>query len=312
MLQRYLQYLRTERNASKHTVSAYFRDIAQFADILWFSTGKPQCAWQQVDVTMVRRFSLELQKRHISRSTLLRKTSSLRSFFRYMVRENAVVGNPFAALRTPKKARRLPQVLSAAEVAQLLDAPHQYWRQRFTGQDAQAAEEALYLAARDAALLEIIYSGGLRLGEAVSLDWEDLDLLSATMVVRGKGRKERLCVLGRPAQQALRAYLDKRAAFGLKPKRSRGALFLNRRGGRLTARSVQRALKHYLNIAGLSPDCTPHKLRHSFATHLLDAGADLRSVQEMLGHASLSTTQIYTHVSTKRLLQAYNKAHPRA
>ncbi|MCK5806259.1 MAG: tyrosine-type recombinase/integrase, partial [Lentisphaeria bacterium] len=258
------------------------------------------------------RFLQHLQNEGLSRSTLNRKTSSMRSFFRHLVREELVDGNPFSAMRTAKAVRKLPEVLSVEEVGRLLEAPEEYWRQN-SGDGPPGMEEfADFACARDTAILEIIYSGGLRVSEAVGLDLEDVDQLSATAVVRGKGRKERIVLLGRPALEALGRCLKERARLGLGGKRDRGPLFRNREGGRLTARSVQRSLKKYLRQAGLSQECTPHKLRHSFATHLLDAGADLRTVQEMLGHASLSTTQIYTHVTEKRLLDAYEKAHPRA
>ena len=308
----FLQHLRAERNASPHTLDGYRRDITQFVHLMWARHGGQQCRWEDIDSTSARQFLLALQKHGLARTSLQRKISSLRSLFRFLVREEVLEGNPFAGLRSPKTPKRLPQVLSVGEIGRLLAAPERYWRQRAPADGAGADDFAEFAAARDAAILEVIYSGGLRISEAVGLDFEDIDFLSATFTVRGKGRKERLCALGRPAIDALRAYLGKRAALGLGSKRSRGALFLNRAGGRITARSVQRAFKSYLREAELSQDCTPHKLRHSFATHLLDAGADLRSVQELLGHASLSTTQIYTHVSAERLIEAYTKAHPRA
>jgi integrase/recombinase XerC len=240
-----------------------------------------------------------------------RKVSSLRSFARFLVREGLLPGNPFAGLQSAPVSRRLPKVLSVAQVDRLLAAPAAYW-QRAAADSPEAQDAADFAAKRDAALLEVIYSGGLRVSEAVGMDISHIDFLSSTFTVRGKGRKERLCALGAPAQQALKAYFDARRRRGLGSRQARGPVFLNQKGGRLSARSVQRSLKRYLAEADLPPDCTPHKLRHSFATHLLDAGADLRSVQELLGHASLSTTQIYTHVSAERLKEVYAKAHPRA
>lgn len=309
----FVKYLRHERDASEHTIDGYHRDIAQFADVLWPAEGERGIDWRAVDSLSGRQFVLVLQKRGLARTSLRRKVSSLRSFFRFLVREGILEGNPFAGLQTAKTAKRLPQVLSVDEVARLLAAPSSYWSRRAPQNESpEQAATADFIGARDAALLEVIYSGGLRISEAVGLNFQDIDFLSGTFVVRGKGKKERLCALGQPAISAVRVYLQQRAALGLAGRRDRGPLFLNLRAGRLTARSVQRAFKGYLREAGLSPDCTPHKLRHSFATHLLDAGADLRSVQELLGHASLSTTQIYTHVSAERLIAAYNKAHPRA
>lgn len=308
----FLQYLRAERNASPHTLDNYARDLIQFVRETCVRHGENSCDWAAVDVNTARRFAVRLQTLGLARTSIRRKISTLRSFFRFLVREERLSANPFASLQTARPPKRLPKVLSVAEVEALLRAPGDRLTHRPAAKSDRARELADYLAARDTAILEVVYSGGLRIAEAVGLNAEDLDLLSATFVVRGKGRKERVCGLGQPALRALREYLDQRTARGFRPKNRRGPLFLNRQGGRLTARSVQRSFKAYLRTAGLSPDITPHKLRHSFATHLLDAGADLRSVQELLGHASLATTQIYTHVSTARLRAAYEKAHPRA
>ncbi|OGV82679.1 MAG: hypothetical protein A3K19_32580 [Lentisphaerae bacterium RIFOXYB12_FULL_65_16] len=311
-VQSFRRHLAAERNASPHTLSAYIRDIAEFARLIWIAQGKDRCAWDAVDHLLARRFALELQKTHPAPASLQRKLSSMRCFFRFLVREDAVKGNPFVGLRAGRSAKRLPKVFSVNEVSRLLDAPASYWKHHPTRDDPGGEATAQFAAARDAAILEVIYSAGLRINEAASLNLEMVDLLSGTFVVKGKGRKERLCVLGAPAMQALKAYLDRRDSLGLAARRARGPLFLNLRGTRLTSRSVQRTFKTYLAVAQLPSDYTPHKLRHSFATHLLDAGADLRSVQELLGHASLSTTQIYTHVSSERLKAAYAKAHPRA
>lgn len=306
----FFQYLRHERNASPHTLEGYRRDIDQFLALVWPDRTNPP-EWRQLDVRDARRFAVILQTRGLARTSVLRKVSCLRSFARYLVREEILEGNPFASLNRLKRPRRLPGVFSVEEVGRLLDAPEEYWRQHPAGQEP-TENFAEFASRRDQALLETIYSAGLRVGEAVGLDLSDLDLLSATFTVRGKGRKERLCVLGAPALNALRTYLQARQKAGLGGGRSRGPLFVNARGGRLTARSVQRNFKLYLQQAKLPADSTPHRLRHSFATHLLDAGADLRSVQEMLGHSSLSTTQIYTHINAERLIKAYRQAHPRA
>jgi len=307
----FIAYLRTEKQASAHTVDGYFRDICQFVELTWDEPMLP-VDWIQVDVATARRFAVKLQTRGLARTSIQRKTSSLRSFGRFLIRQDIIPANPFAAVRATRTPRRLPQVLSIEEIGRLLAAPAQVLENHPSFGSDEAERIARYAAVRDAAILEIIYSGGLRISEAVGLDFGDLDLLARTFVVRGKGKKERLCALGPPALQALRDYLAEREHMGLGGRREPGALFRNRLGGRLTARSVQRGLKNYLREAGLPIDTTPHKLRHSFATHLLDAGADLRSVQELLGHSSLSTTQIYTHVSSQRMMDVYRKAHPRA
>ncbi len=307
---RFIRHLETERNASRHTVDAYARDLAQFIRLArWKTAADGALPWKSIDREAARKFLVTLQADGLARRSVLRKLSSLRSFCRFLVREGVLDGNPAAHIGTLKTPKSLPQVLTQDQVVRLLAAPAAYWT-RAVQSDATPAQRgaAEVAAARDAAVLEVIYSAGLRISEAVGLNQEDVDQETGVFKVRGKGQKERFCYLGRPALAAIRSYLPLRgiALPGKNP------LFLNHRGGRLTARSVQRSFKWFLREAGLPPDCTPHKLRHSFATHLLDAGADLRSVQELLGHASLSTTQIYTHVSTERLMQAYAKAHPRS
>ena len=312
-LQSFLRYLKTERDASPHTISNYGRDLRQFIEVTWCEEARPSpLPWSQVTLAQCRHFMAELQSRGCSRVSIRRKLSALRSFYRHLMREGLAKTSPVAALAGGRVRRRLPKVLSVDEVARLLAAPMHHHRQRVSDGRTGTEAAAEFIGRRDAAILEVIYSGGLRISEAVGLNLEDIDFFSGTFTVRGKGKKERLAALGRPAVQALRTYLDIRQQLGLADKRVPGPLFLNRNGGRLTARSVQRTFKVYCRKAGLPPEATPHKLRHSFATHLLDAGADLRSVQEMLGHASLSTTQIYTHVSIERLKDAYNRAHPRA
>jgi len=306
----FLSYLRAERQASPHTVSSYLNDITQFAGFAWFRRGQPQGSWEQVEARHAKAFLVDLNRHGLARASLNRKTSSLRSFFRFLVRENAVSENPFASVETGRPPRRLPRVFDRDQVRRLLAAPHAYW-QRHTDAGRETIGPAL-APLRDQAILEVLYSAGLRISEAVGMDQQDIDTASGTFVVRGKGRKERLCILGQPAMAALGEYLDRRAVLGLAGRQAPGPLFLNCRGGRISARSVQRLFKLYLREADLPADYTPHRLRHSFATHMLAAGADLRSVQELLGHASLSTTQIYTHVDSDRLKEAYARAHPRA
>lgn len=309
-LRQFIRYLQAERDASPHTVSNYQRDILEFGRLLGPEPKELALSPETVDLAAARLFAGALHQRGLARASILRKISSLRSFCRFLVREQVIESNPFKGLSTPRAPRRLPKVFSIDEVRALLEAPHKYWQREAVLDSSHGSPELA--AARDAAILELIYSAGLRISEAVAADHQAIDSYSGVLKVLGKGKKERLCMLGAPALQALRAYLAERARAGLGGPRRPGALFVNQQGGRLTARSVQRSFKAYLREAGLSPEYTPHVLRHSFATHLLDAGADLRSVQEMLGHESLSTTQIYTHVSHERLIAAYKQAHPRA
>ena len=309
----FIRHLRGERNASDHTLSAYLGDLRQFCEQVWGADAKPPYPWKSPDRFAARRFLASFQKAGLAPATASRKMSSLRTFFRFLVREGLVKDNPFAGLQQPKARRRLPRVLDRNEVVRLLETPA---RLRPESRVASASAQALfadYAAVRDTAILELFYSTGMRIAELCGLTDARLDLLSGTALVRGKGKKERFCPIGRPAAQALHAALEARDGWLASRRRGRAAaLFVNKNGGSLTPRSVERLLKKYLAAAGLDPAVTPHVLRHSFATHLLDAGADLRSVQELLGHASLSTTQIYTHVSVEKLKEEYGKAHPRA
>lgn len=311
---RFARYLDGERNASSHTVHHYLLDIRQFAALQWGDAATTPYPWPDVDRFAARRFLVAFQKAGCRPATTSRKLSSLRSFFRFLIRENQIDQNPFAGLQLPKRGRRLPHVLTVTEVNRLLDAPARLWNQEEPATEPKRKPWAQYARIRDAAILEVLYSTGMRVNELAELTENRVDLLSGVVTVRGKGKKERLCPLGRPAERALRGALDARDRVWLTLGRDGrpNAIFLNRFGGRLTPRSMERALKPYLAAAGLPHDASPHTLRHSFATHLLDAGADLRSVQELLGHASLSTTQIYTHVSVERLKQVYEQAHPRA
>ena len=304
-------YLRTERDASEHTLVNYLMDIRQFIELQWGEGAAPPFAWRAVDRFGARRFLVYQQKHDRAATTTRRKLSSLRSFFKFMMREGYVPGNPFSGVVLPKLDKRLPKLLSVDEVGRLLNAPFMI---QLEAEEPRRRAWENYTRDRDAAILEILYTTGARLNEIAGLKEEQLDLITGVMIARGKGKKERMCPLGGPAIKALRRALDAREgiwmSFG-KPGRP-PALFLNRFGGRLTPRSIERLMKKYLIHAGLNPDLSPHALRHSFATHLLDAGADLRSVQELLGHANLSTTQIYTHISVERLREVYDKAHPKA
>ena len=312
-LSSFLSYLLNERNAAQHTVDSYRLDIQQFAMLqLNADVETAQIDWNSVDVYTARTYIVKLQEElEVSRTSILRKLSGMRSFYRYMQREQLAHDNPFSGLIAPKRQKLLPKYMTVEEVGRLLDTPQLFWKDAYEKEIAKDEESARFSAARDAAILEVIYSGGLRISEALGLNMEDLDLISGVMRVRGKGKKERLCGLGNPAIRALRKYFPVRRMRSGNERRN-APVFVNRFGQRLTTRSFQRNFKLYLRAAGLPLDMTPHKLRHSFATHLLDAGADLRSVQELLGHANLSTTQIYTHISTERMKAVYNKAHPRA
>jgi len=312
----FVDYLTAQRDASTHTLHAYLLDIRQFARHRWGTQCRVPCAWQDVDRYAARKFLADCQKAGRRATTTNRKLSSLRTFFRFLEREEYVWQNPWEGLPAPKRAQRLPAVLSVAEVTRLLEAPRNAFEQnaaRKPDKPPGPAEKCAML--RDTAILEVLYSTGARVGELVGMTDEDIDPLGGVVKVRGKGKKERLCVLGAPAAGAVQAYVETRDLVCPAPcKRGRApsALFRNMKGAKLTSRSIERMVRKYAREAGLDQRVSPHVLRHSFATHMLDAGADLRSVQELLGHASLSTTQIYTHVTIERLKKVYEEAHPRA
>ena len=285
-VERFLQYLRVERNASEHTCKSYQVDLDQF----FASVGHHKIA--AITPLEIRQFIVRLSTTNISKRTIARKLSCLRSFFRYLCREGTLTHNPAAAVPTPRQEKRLPSFLDERQIVQLLGSP--------------VARK--WLGLRDRALLETLYSTGIRVSELVGLNLEDVDDISGTIVVRGKGKKERLCPIGTTALKAIQAYLARR------PKKLQVpyAVFVSQKGSRITVRQVDRLLQQYVALSRLPGAISPHSLRHSFATHLLEHGADLRSVQELLGHASLSTTQIYTHITPQRLKKIYDQAHPRA
>ena len=306
--ERFQSYLATERNASEHTVEAYTSDIADFAGRIRGDAEFDD--WATVDRDQARSFVMSLHDSGEKKRSIQRKLSALRTFFRFLIREEAVAANPFSRLPAIKADHPLPEVMNISEVERLISAVDAYWRIA-VDEERSRPQDAAFASARDAALVELIYSGGLRISEAMGANYGDVDWGRHILLVRGKGKKERLAPIGGPALAALRRYLPlRRDAGGGRDNAS--PLFINRFGERLTPRSFQRNLKFYLLTAGLPPDLTPHKLRHSFATHLLDAGADLRSVQELLGHKNLSTTQIYTYISTERMKNVYKKSHPHA
>lgn len=287
----FLRYLKIERNASALTIKSYAEDLASLHEYFRERVGYvPDPA--TLNITLLRGYVTYMHECEYAKATIARRLACLRSLFRYCVREGMVTSNPAQALRTPRMGRKLPHLLTAEQIVKLLDAP-------------PANEEA---GIRDRAILETMYSAGLRVAELVGLNVADWDQDSDVLRVRGKGRKERIAPLGKYAVRALKHWLASRHP---NPQgNDRDALFLNRFGDRLTTRSIGRMLEKYLAQAGLDPKTSPHTLRHSFATHLLDGGADLRSVQELLGHKSLTTTQIYTHVSTRRMRETYEAAHP--
>jgi integrase/recombinase XerC len=286
----FLRHLDRERNASAHTVRAYGQDLEQFREHLEATIGRPPRP-QDVDHLLIRSFLARLHEAGVAKVSAARKLASLRTFFRYLCREGVLARNPARAMLSPRIERRVPAHLDEAEVAGLLDVPGDH--------DA---------AVRARAILELLYATGVRCGELVGLDVPDVDLSARMVRVLGKGRKERVVPFGTRAQAALVAYLDVRA--GHNPRSE--ALFLNAKGGRLTDRSVRYLMADRVRRVALARKLSPHALRHSFATHLLERGADLRAIQELLGHASLSTTQRYTHVNARQILAIYRKTHPRA
>jgi integrase/recombinase XerC len=293
-VQRFERWLAGERRASDQTRRAYLADLAAYVAYLG-EVGMPLVPSSPSAV----RGWLGREAATNGPTSVARKLSTVRSFYRFLVKERVAESNPARAVQAPRRPRKLPEVLPEADVAALLDAP----------------AEAGPLVLRDRAFLELLYSSGLRVSELTGLDLDDLDLADGLVRVLGKGRKERVVPVGGPAREALRRWIDEgRPALlaGQDAVRARGALFVNYRGGRLTPRSVARRLDRWVTAAGLPRHVHPHVLRHCFATHLLGNGADLRGIQELLGHASLSTTQRYTHLDWKRLAEVYDRAHPRA
>ncbi len=304
VIEGFLEYLDGERNFSPHTVRSYSSDLEQFCGFLLdCGEGDDESQADEVSQTLshlidnvtpmqVRGYLGMLRNREYSKATIARKLATLRSFYKYLVRIGQMEASPVAVVRTPRQDKRLPKYLDIEQIEALMDAP----------------DTDTFLGARDRAILETIYSAGLRISELVGLNMEDFDEFSEAVRIRGKGKKERIAPIGSKAVEAIEYYLAKRTeSFG--PAR-RGALFVNKHGTRLSQRSIRRKFDRYLREGGIDTHVSPHALRHSFATHMLNAGADLRSVQELLGHSSLSSTQIYTHLTTTRLKEVYDRAHP--
>ncbi|UCD83617.1 MAG: tyrosine recombinase XerC [Deltaproteobacteria bacterium] len=301
-IDKFIQYLITEKNASEHTLRNYMSDLNQFLDFV----KKSKCGSspdsevlkpEKIDPTVIKAFLEELYRKN-KKSSIARKLASLRSFFRFLLREGIIKQNPTEMVATPRQEKRLPRFLSVDETFALLEIP----------------DQSTALGRRDKAILEFLYATGVRVSELVGLNLSALDLNLGITRVLGKGRKERIVLLGSKAIAALKNWLEIRE--GLQgpevSEEDREAVFLNSRGRRLSARSVARIIDKYINRCALLRKISPHSLRHTFATHLLDAGADLRGIQELLGHVSLSTTQKYTHLSLDHLMEVYDKAHPRA
>lgn len=294
-VQRFLDYLRDQRHVSPQTLRAYESDLRQFGEFL--SAGSRDDApppLEKLDTLGVRGFVARLSRQGLGKASIARKLSAVRSFLRHAEREGRIKTNPARGVATPRVPKGLPRDLTVDEMFNLLE--------HVQGDDVAAA--------RDLAILELLYAAGLRVGELIGLNLDDVDLSAGVVRVLGKGGKERMVPFGSKASRALRRWRDR--SQELRAKTGELAMFLNLRGGRLTDRSVRRILGRRLREAAIHARVSPHALRHSFATHLLGAGADLRAIQELLGHASLSTTQRYTHVSTDAIMRVYDKAHPRA
>jgi integrase/recombinase XerC len=338
----FLNYLRFERHFSPHTGKCYAADLHQFTLFLWggpdaaasasipsrttpttgftprpgvtaggmaMATAPTATATQAgpdtevvrqkllaADANQIRAFLAFLHEREYSKATAARKLATLRSFYKFCLRRNYISTNPVATIRTPKQEKRLPKFLEVEQIQKLLNTP----------------DDSTLLGARDRAMLETLYSTGVRVSELVALNLTDVDMVGESLRIRGKGRKERVAPIGPTALTAIRKYMEMRAGDPRSTTFNPEPLFVNKHGQRLSTRSVRRKLDKYLIMCGLDPSISPHTLRHTFATHMLNNGADLRSVQELLGHQSISTTQVYTHVTTSRLKKDYDESHPRA
>ena len=290
----FIAYLADVRQSSEHTIRAYTRDMRRFHD--WLQQEAPDIDdITQLEANTLRAFIADQASQQLANSSLARLVASIRAFGKFLARTERLAHNPAGMLRAPKQSRKLPHYLESQDIEALLDAPQ--------GSDEKSM--------RDRALFETLYSTGARVSELVGLNDDDFNMRHALVVLRGKGKKERLAPLGDPAIQAIKQYQQTRDTKHGGAENERGT-FLSTRGNRLHDRDVRRIMDHYLGVCGLSHKTSPHTLRHSFATHLLQAGADIRSVQELLGHASLNTTQIYTHLDLEHLREVYAKAHPRA
>lgn len=294
LVDKFLDFLSVEKNCSQMTLVNYQKDIAAFQAFI--DKKIPDAGWEDITYLDVRAYLAELNEKNYARRTIARRISALRSFYKFLVRENKLEASPLNKVHSPKLEKKLPVFLDQIEITELLEQP---------GVDP--------LGKRDAAILELLYATGCRVSELVGLSLERIDLNNRFVLVLGKGNKERLIPIGQTCCKTIKSYLPERKSLMEKyHAQSHEKLFVNNRGGALTDRSVRRILEKYINQLAISKNVSPHTIRHTFATHLLENGADLRAVQELLGHANLSTTQIYTHVSSEHITAAYKKNHPRA
>ena len=294
LTEKFYTYLEVEKNSSELTIANYRRDINHFISFIdqRYSVG---CQWRQIGQLDIRAYLAVLNEKKYARRTIARHISALRSFYKFLLRENLVDYSPLAKVRSPKLDKPLPVFLDELEISELLQLP-----------------DEMPLGRRDAAALELLYATGCRVSELVGLTLERIDLTNRFVLLLGKGNKERIVPLGNTCCRVLQAYYVYRREIMLKHNEEHEYVFVNSRGGILTDRSVRRILDKYISQLAIRKNVSPHTIRHTFATHLLEHGADLRSVQELLGHANLSTTQIYTHVTTERIASVYRKNHPRA
>lgn len=296
-IEQFIRFLRVERNLPQNTLTSYKTDLDQFNRFL--NGYYPDLKLEQIQTSHIRDFLTTLHSDGYSPCSIGRKIAALRSFFKFTVRNEFIVSNPCSLISSPKKKGILPELMSVQEIEAILSLPGES-----------------HLNIRDKAILETLYSAGVRVSELVGMNIDSIDFVGGTVKVRGKGRKERIVPIGDKALEALSKYFNKRHSFFVLSRSdlniNKEALFLNNWGGRLSAESVKKLVHNYIKVAAIKKNVSVHSFRHSFATHLLERGADLRVVQELLGHASLSTTQIYTHLTTKRLKTVYDKTHPRA
>jgi integrase/recombinase XerC len=301
-IDRFADYLKYQRNASAHTLRNYLSDLEQFYDHLCprDQTGnRREIDIHQIDHITIREYMAKLYRDSRKKSSIARKLATLRTFFKFLCREQVLESNPARLVSSPRQEKRLPKVISVDDVVHFIETP----------------DTETILGKRDRAIIELLYATGCRVSEVAGMNVADIDLKNQTIRVRGKGRKERFVPFGSKAKEALSAYLPERNTLlseAPEHKRDANAVFLNYQGTRISTRSIARLIEKYVKECALAQNISPHSLRHSVATHLLSAGADLRAIQELLGHARLSTTQIYTHVSIEQLMQVYDKAHPRA
>jgi integrase/recombinase XerC len=301
LIDRYINYLRYERNASPHTIRNYHSDLLQFRDYLKGGDAEAVVDLGTINALRIRGFLAFLFEREKKKTSIARKLAAVRAFYKFLAKENVLAANPAAMVSTPKRDKTLPRIMTEEEINTFLDRL------------AKAVPEGEPMLRRDRAILEILYASGLRVSELVGLDLRSVSFGDSMLLVRGKGRKERIVPFGSKAAQALNDYLPIREKIMVEAnRRGETALFLNARGERLTGRSVDRLLKKYVRLFGPNVKVSPHSMRHAFASHLLSEGADLRAIQEMLGHRSLATTQKYTQVSIKQLIDVYDKTHPKA